>query len=494
MLALTDGVVAIALTLLVLQLQVPASTMLANDDSARELWHALNIDVGELTSYLVSFVIIAQFWLVHHRAMRDMQGHSEGLAWRNFGFLLALTLMPFTSDLIGRYGSNPVAITLFALNLAFLTLSTQWIMLYAFSHDLVEEKHRSPHDELAAPYPRRLVLVIIGDLHRVRLDRGGRRPLRVAALPRRAASPRRASPDVLERSDRGVKARHDLRTGRSRVRSDTLRRLAVPATAPANCRASRSGGYVAIRAVLFDFGGVITSSPFDAFTQLEEELGLPADFIRTVNATNPDENAWARLERSEVDLDTFAALWSDEARALGHEVDGRAVLERLAGQIRPEMVAAIRTCRATYKTGCLTNNFGSADSEVSAEVAAVYELFDAVLESRTLGVRKPDPRFYELACSALDVRARGVRLPRRPRRQPQTGPGHRHAHHQGHGPRCRPARAGRRCCSCPSTESRRTRAIGIRPDASVQTRRAPPRPCGPRGDRRAGRRTSRPRG
>jgi putative hydrolase of the HAD superfamily len=161
---------------------------------------------------------------------------------------------------------------------------------------------------------------------------------------------------------------------------------------------------VAIRAVLFDFGGVITSSPFDAFTRLEEELGLPADFIRTVNATNPDENAWARLERSEVDLESFAALWSDEARSLGHEVDGRAVLERLAGQIRPEMVAAIRTCRSTYKTGCLTNNFGSAESEVSAEVAAIYELFDAVLESRTLGVRKPDPRFYELACAALDVR------------------------------------------------------------------------------------------
>jgi putative hydrolase of the HAD superfamily len=160
---------------------------------------------------------------------------------------------------------------------------------------------------------------------------------------------------------------------------------------------------VAIRAVLFDFGGVITSSPFDAFTRLEEELGLPVDFIRTVNATNPDENAWARLERSEVDLDTFAALWSDEALALGHAVDGRAVLERLAGQIRPEMVAAIRTCRTAYKTGCLTNNFGSADSGVSAEVAAVYELFDAVLESRTLGVRKPDPRFYELACSTLDV-------------------------------------------------------------------------------------------
>jgi putative hydrolase of the HAD superfamily len=155
---------------------------------------------------------------------------------------------------------------------------------------------------------------------------------------------------------------------------------------------------------MFDFGGVISSSPFDAFSRLEKEQGLPPGFIRSVNATNPDKNAWARLERSEVDLDTFAMLWSDEARALGHEVDGRSVLERLAGQIRPEMVAAIRTCRATYKTACLTNNFGSAEAEVSAEIAAVYELFDAVLESRTLGVRKPDPRFYELACSTLGVK------------------------------------------------------------------------------------------
>jgi putative hydrolase of the HAD superfamily len=67
------------------------------------------------------------------------------------------------------------------------------------------------------------------------------------------------------------------------------------------------------------------------------------------------------------------------------------------------MVAAIRTCRTTYKTACLTNNFGSAESVVSEEVAAVYALFDAVLESRVLGVRKPDPRFYELACAAVGV-------------------------------------------------------------------------------------------
>jgi putative hydrolase of the HAD superfamily len=160
---------------------------------------------------------------------------------------------------------------------------------------------------------------------------------------------------------------------------------------------------VVIRAVLFDFGGVISSSPFEAFAHLEAERGLPADFIRTVNATNPDTNAWAKLERGEVDLETFGSMWSHEAGALGHELDGRLVLERLAGEIRPEMVNAIRSCGTKYKTACLTNNFTRAEALLSDEVAEVYSLFDAILESRVLGVRKPDPRFYELACEVLDV-------------------------------------------------------------------------------------------
>jgi uncharacterized membrane protein len=163
LLALTDGVVAIALTLLVLQLQVPVSHIDVSDpNSASQLWNELNkIDTSELTSYLVSFLIISQFWLVHHRAMRGMRGHSEGLAWRNFGFLLALTLMPFTSDLIGRYGGNPVAITLFALNLAAISLATQWIVLYAESHHLVADHQKEPHDELAARVRVSLVLSIV---------------------------------------------------------------------------------------------------------------------------------------------------------------------------------------------------------------------------------------------------------------------------------------------------------------------------------------------
>jgi putative hydrolase of the HAD superfamily len=154
---------------------------------------------------------------------------------------------------------------------------------------------------------------------------------------------------------------------------------------------------------MFDFGGVISSSPFEAFAHFEALHGLPPGFIRKVNATNPDENAWALLERSQIDLAAFGAAWAAESRALGHEVDGRQILEMLAGEIRPRMVAAIELCGRSYKTACLTNNFVAAERELSESVAAVYALFDTVLESRVLGVRKPDPRFYQLACEALDV-------------------------------------------------------------------------------------------
>ena len=148
LLALTDGVVAIALTLLVLQLQIPATQNLEDDThSASALWHALQVDGAELTSYLVSFFIIAQFWLVHHRVLRNMRGHSEGLAWRNFAFLLTLTLMPFTSDLLGRYGDNPLAITLFGANLVAISLTTQWIYLYADRHELIDDERRSRVEE-----------------------------------------------------------------------------------------------------------------------------------------------------------------------------------------------------------------------------------------------------------------------------------------------------------------------------------------------------------
>lgn len=173
-----------------------------------------------------------------------------------------------------------------------------------------------------------------------------------------------------------------------------------------------------IRAALFDFGGVILSSPFEAFAEFERREGLPDGFLRTVNATDPDTNAWARLERSEVSLDEFRALFAVESRALGHEVDGAFVLDLLQGTLRPRMVEAVRRCSKRLLTGLLTNNFvvGAGgdghdrghDHQVrhvdrEQEMAEVLALFDAVVESSKAGVRKPDPRFYELACSSLGI-------------------------------------------------------------------------------------------
>ena len=161
-----------------------------------------------------------------------------------------------------------------------------------------------------------------------------------------------------------------------------------------------------IEAVLFDFGGVILSSPFEAFSRYEAEIGVPDGLLRGLNATNPDANAWARLERSEVSIDEFCALYEAEAAAAGHTIDARRVLEALAGELRPEMVEALRRCSAQLKTACLTNNFVTTPGHVDREpqMAEVMALFHVVVESSKVGVRKPDPRFYEMACELLDVK------------------------------------------------------------------------------------------
>ncbi len=157
-----------------------------------------------------------------------------------------------------------------------------------------------------------------------------------------------------------------------------------------------------VDAVLFDFGGVITDSPFDAFTRYERDHGLPDGFIRTVNATNHLDNAWARLERNELDFEAFCTAFEAEATAAGGRIDARDLFALFSGRLRPEMVEAVRRCKAHFKTGLLTNNFVTpiSASGVSA-LSDVLVLFDVVVESSVVGVRKPDERFYLLACEAL---------------------------------------------------------------------------------------------
>ena len=163
-----------------------------------------------------------------------------------------------------------------------------------------------------------------------------------------------------------------------------------------------------VEAVLFDMGGVIMSGPWEAFAAYERDNGLPEGLIRRINSTDPDSNAWARMERGEIGLEEFAVAFEGEAAALGFGVDGMAVLNGLGGELIPSMAEAIRRCSERLKTGLLTNNYSPmGSSERSAELAEVLGWFDVVIESSVVGVRKPDPAFYTMACDALGVEPSG---------------------------------------------------------------------------------------
>jgi putative hydrolase of the HAD superfamily len=171
---------------------------------------------------------------------------------------------------------------------------------------------------------------------------------------------------------------------------------------------------VAIEAVLWDFGGVFTTSPFEAFNRYEAANGVPKDLIRTVNATNPLENAWALFERAKIDRAGFDIKFLEESTALGHPVRGAAVLPLLAGDVRPRMVEALRLCKQHFKVGCITNNMAqghgpgmAANREGASRSAGIMGMFDVIVESSKAGVRKPDPKIYLMACEKIGVEPKG---------------------------------------------------------------------------------------
>jgi putative hydrolase of the HAD superfamily len=167
------------------------------------------------------------------------------------------------------------------------------------------------------------------------------------------------------------------------------------------------------QAVIFDFGGVITTSPFEAFNRLEAARGLPLDFVRRVNATNPDTNAWARFERAEIDAKAFDLAFAAEAELCGGDLTGRDVIACLSGDVRPAMVAALdQLTAAGFRLGCITNNVpsgqGAGMSDTAHKAQAITDIlarFDYVIESSKVGIRKPDPRIYQMMCEMLEVSA-----------------------------------------------------------------------------------------
>ena len=165
-----------------------------------------------------------------------------------------------------------------------------------------------------------------------------------------------------------------------------------------------------LEAILWDFGGVFTTSPFENFNRLEERCGAPNDFIRTINSVNPTTNAWAQFESNQVTLEEFDELFATESKLAGHEIRGKEVISMLSGDLRPKMVDLLKLCKKEYKVACITNNVKagrgpgmSSDDVKASKVSKVMELFDDVIESSVEGIRKPNPEIYKLACRRLSV-------------------------------------------------------------------------------------------
>ncbi len=164
-------------------------------------------------------------------------------------------------------------------------------------------------------------------------------------------------------------------------------------------------------AVIFDFGGVFTTSPVQNFAAYEEANGLPKRFIGGVIKARINDGSFAQFERAEISTDEFDRAFADETRTAGHEISGATLLSLLSLEVYPEMIEALRRVKEYgYKTGCITNNMATHDSTSMVDdpqamklVANAFSIFDHVIESSKVGVRKPEPKIYEMMCDALQV-------------------------------------------------------------------------------------------
>jgi len=152
------------------------------------------------------------------------------------------------------------------------------------------------------------------------------------------------------------------------------------------------------RAVIFDFGGVISTSPLLGMRAYCERERVPMDAIRQLFATH--DGAWSRFEMNAISREEFVQAFEAEARANGYTLDGWSFLDAFfAGMaVRPEMVAVVRFLHGRYKVGCITNNVQAGERNPLLD-----DLFDVVIESSKVGLRKPDPRIYQIACESLGV-------------------------------------------------------------------------------------------
>jgi len=163
---------------------------------------------------------------------------------------------------------------------------------------------------------------------------------------------------------------------------------------------------VKVDGILFDLGGVVMDSPLHAIARYERDHGLPANAVNRVVAVSGETGAWARLERGELTVATFCAPFEADCRVHGLTIDGTRLMAYIAeaGVPRPRMLEAIRRIRANgLRVGALTNNWTRDDAGDDAMRERLRARFDVFIESRVVGLHKPDPRIYTLACEALGV-------------------------------------------------------------------------------------------
>ena len=159
-----------------------------------------------------------------------------------------------------------------------------------------------------------------------------------------------------------------------------------------------------IKAVVFDIGGVVQDSPLHAIARYERDHGLPAHAINRAVVATGESGAWSRLERGELTLSAWCAPFESDCRALGVDVDAARLMTYIAqaGRARPQMLRAIARLRERgLRVGALTNNWATDDPAPPPNPLRAH--FDAFVESRVVGMRKPDPRMYQLVCAQLDV-------------------------------------------------------------------------------------------
>jgi len=166
-----------------------------------------------------------------------------------------------------------------------------------------------------------------------------------------------------------------------------------------------------IRAIIFDLGGVVLGSPLHAIAAYERELGIPENFVNRVVADSAPDGAWSRLERGEISMETFYTDFEADCQAAGQSISARAMFERMAQASlpRPIMLEAIRRIRAGgFLTAALTNNWAENETDGGGDGArdgtrALAKGFDVFVESSVEGLRKPDPRIYQLTCERLGI-------------------------------------------------------------------------------------------